>query len=53
MKQIPKEMLEELIDIAIDLLAERISIENIHKIDDAETLSITRTIADARNILNN
>ena len=53
MKQIPEELLDELIDIAIDHLGTKMILKNISKRNDAVIADLARTIADAKNILNN
>ena len=51
MKQIPEELLDELIDIAIDLLGSKILLEGTSARNDAMIADLARTIADAKNIL--
>ena len=53
MKQIPEELLDELIDIAIDHLGTKMILKNISKRNDAVIADLARTIADAKNILYN
>ena len=51
MKQIPEELLDELIDIAIDQLGSKILLEGTSARNDAMIADLARTIADAKNIL--
>ena len=51
MKQIPVELLDELIDIALELLGAKIVLEGTSTRNDAVIADLARTIADARKVL--
>ena len=51
MKQIPVELLDELIDIALELLGAKIVLEGTSTRNDAVIADLARTIADAKNVL--
>jgi len=53
MKQIPEELLDELIDIAIDQLGAKIVLEGTSTRNDAVIADLARTIADAKKCLYN